>query len=104
MKELFICEYCKKEFNSKKICENHEYECKKAITPPIQDKPYVVEYEVLKADCDDYCSINLKDMITGKITHDDAYKLLANSNINLISKEKLIGKKIRITSYTEIIG
>ena len=29
---------------------------------------------------------------------------LANSNINLISKEKLIGKKIRITSYTEIIG
>ena len=43
-------------------------------------------------------------MITGKITHDDAYKLLANNNINLISKEKLIGKKIRITSYTEIIG
>lgn len=59
---------------------------------------------MLKADCDDYCSINLKDITTGKITHDNVYELLKNSNINLISKEKLIGKKIRITFYAEIIG
>ena len=52
----------------------------------------------------DYSKIKLVDLNSGNIYIEEAYSLLKNTNINFISIDKLIGKKIRITSYVEIIN
>lgn len=71
-------------------------------TPDIYDKPNIVEYEVLPPDYADYSSCRLKNLQTGREVCDgEVYQFSAHTNIG--SWEKLIGKKIRITSSTEII-
>ena len=50
MKEQYICETCDKQFESRSACKTHEFHCKRASTPPIQDEKYVREYEIYKAD------------------------------------------------------
>lgn len=104
MKEQYICEICDKQFESRSACKTHEYNCKRASTPPIAAEIYIREYEIYKADPEDYSKIKLVDLNSGTIYIEEAYSLLENTNINFISIDKLIGKKIRIISYVEIIN
>lgn len=104
MKEQYICETCDKQLESRSACKTHEFHCKRASTPPIGDEIYIREYEIYKADPEDYSKIKLVDLNSGNIYIEEAYSLLENTNINFISIDKLIGKKIRITSYVEIIN
>lgn len=79
-------------------CEKYDDE----ETPAIFDKPNIVEYEVLVRAYDDYACCRLKNLQTGEQIYDEeVYQALSNTNIG--SLKKLIGKKIRITSFTEII-
>lgn len=102
----YICEICGEEFtgeNAEARCRNHEAKHAREATPAIYDEPYVKEYEVLPRDPDDYSCCKLKDLRTGKILVDgEVYGRIAGTNIGSI--EKLVGKKIRITSYTKIIS
>ena len=104
MKEQYICEACDKQFESRSACKTHEFHCKRASTPPIQDEIYVREYEIYKSDPEDYSQIKIVDLNSGNVYIESAYSLLKNTNINFTSIDKLIGKKIRITSYAEIIN
>lgn len=103
MKEQYICDICSKQFASRSACKTHEYNCKRASTPPIAAEIYIREYEICKAGPGDYSKIKLVDLNNGNIYIDEAYSLLENTNINFISIDKLIGKKIRIISYIYII-
>lgn len=101
-----ICDACGREFtgpNALKQYQNHEAEHARQAIPPIYDDPYVREYEVLQRDYDDYSSCRLKNIRTGEVLVDGAvYNAISGTNIGDI--DKLIGKKIRITSTAEIIG
>jgi hypothetical protein len=72
-------------------------------TPAIKDKPRISNYEVLPAVYGDYSEIRLRDSDTGTIYTDGAVMQLWYTNINTSVIKKLIGKKIRVISYTEII-
>lgn len=70
--------------------------------PAIFDKPNIVEYEVLTKAYGDYACCRLKNLHTGEqICDEEVYQTLSNTNIG--SLKKLVGKKIRITSFIEII-
>lgn len=98
----FVCEKCGEQFDTEKQCHNHEMAHIKAETPAIDDKLFVAEYYVMEKDYDDYACCKLQDINTGRVLIDGAvYNAIANTNINDL--EKLVGKKIRITSFAEII-
>lgn len=100
------CEKCGKEFRGEyamEECQSHELFHIENDTPPIADKPYVVKYDVLEADSDDYSSIALRNVETGREYHDGATNMLLNTNINIVAVKQLIGKRIKITSNAEII-
>ena len=102
----YVCEKCGKEFfgeNAERQCRNHELEHIRQEMPAIYKEPYIVEYEILPKDTDDYACCQLRNIKTGEYILDgNVYTALRNTNIGSI--EKLIGKKIRITSSVEIIG
>lgn len=103
---IYKCRKCGKEFegvNAEKLCQKHEHEHCFNDTPPISKNPYVRIFEVMKPDFYDYSPIALRCLETNIVYHDDAMRQLMNTNINPLVVEKLIGKKIRITSYAEII-
>lgn len=104
MKEQYICETCDKQFESRSACRTHEFHCKRASTPPIGGEIYIREYEICKTDPGDYSKIKIVDLNSGIIYIEEAYSLLKNTNINFTNIDKLIGKKIRIISYAEIIN
>lgn len=98
------CSKCGQEFTGEFAtvhCEKHEAEHRFNDTPAITGKPYIREYEVLKAEYGDYGSIRLKYPSGHMIIDGAARTELSNTGINI--PEKLIGKKIRITTLTEII-
>ena len=102
----YLCEICGQVFKGdhataqyNKHMAKHRYD----DTPVIRDSKRVVEYEVREPDPDDCSPIQLKDINSGSVYHNNAYDQLLNTNINLSVVSKLIGKKIRITSYAEII-
>lgn len=102
----YLCEECGAIFkgeNASRDYEKHIEKHKFENTPAINDKKYIVEYEVTKAEFDDYSPIRLRDINNGNWFIDDAVRQLYNTNINISVVEKLIGKTIRITSYAEII-
>lgn len=100
-----LCEQCGAIFtgeHSEKRYNEHMHEHYYNDTPAISDKKIIREYEVLPRDYDDYACCKLRDIETGKIILDGkVYDAVRHTNINLL--EKLIGKKIRITTYAEII-
>lgn len=102
----FVCEICGAEFtgeNAERQCRAHELKHAKEDMPAIHSEPFVVEYDVLPKDASDYACCQLRNVKTGKYSLDgNVYAALSNTNIGNI--EKLIGKRIRITSHTEIIG
>lgn len=101
----YYCEKCRAKFfgeHSERLYREHMKKHIEDETPDIYDKPNIVEYEVLPPEYDDYSCCRLKNLQTGREVCDgEVYQISAHTNIG--SWEKLIGKKIRITSSTEII-
>ena len=70
--------------------------------PVIGKTPIVREFEILPMDEDDYASCRLKDLKTSSILYDgQVHNAVRNSN--LFKPEQLIGKKVRLTTFAEII-
>lgn len=99
-----ICNSCGKEFSNKEKNINHVCEQKKLNQEDIgiMAEKFVLELEVFPSEYDDYSPCKLKNLKTGKIYMDSEISKI-KSMTNISSFKKLIGKKIRITSYTEII-
>lgn len=101
----YYCEKCGSKFfgeHSERLYREHMKKHIEDETPDIHDKPNIVEYEVLPP-CDNYSCCRLKNLQTGReVCDEEVYQISAHTNIG--SWKKLIGKKIRITSSTEIIG
>lgn len=102
----YYCEKCGAKFSSEHDERAYREHMTKHLddeTPGIYEKADIVEYEVLPPEYDDYSSCRLKNLKTGREVCDgEVYQISAHTNIGLW--ENLIGKKIRITSFAEIIG
>jgi len=88
---------------AERCCQKHEHEHWYNDTEPINSKPYIREYEVMEPDFGDYLEIRLRDLNTGATYVDSASRYLENTDINTSVVKKLIGKKIRITTKTQIL-
>ena len=101
----YLCEKCGEIFkgDAGRQYEMHIEKHRFDDTPVIDHEKYIVEYDILPAEFGDYTSIRLKNVETGNLYIDDAIMQLYNTNINTSVAEKLIGKRIRVVSYTEII-
>lgn len=103
----FLCEICEEvfkgdsEYSHNRYKEHMEKHYRYDNTPAISEGKYIKEYEVLPSNSD-YSGVKLLDLNTGEV-YTNPIGRLHNTNINISTVQKLIGSKIRITSYTEII-
>lgn len=90
-------------FDTEEECLEHERQYEEKNKTGIDSKPYIEEYEVLPEKYGDYADCRVKNSNTGRIVIDGE---VANIKYftNIVSFGKLIGKKIRVTSYAEIIN
>lgn len=80
---------------------------KNAEIPAIYDESYVAEYDVLPKEADDSdendsVKCELRNAETGNYLLDYAVSTIVNHS-NIGDAEKLIGKKIRVTTKVEVI-